>query len=121
MGKTDKDALGEYSKSGSKGISVVKLEKKVGDTEVIMPYMKMESALTYLRNLIFEDAIAFTRKTEYFLDLILASSNEVKDATRIPSAYQELGKIYEQVYLDMVPLNAFMRTENLYSMIKNLL
>lgn len=90
-----------------KGISVVKLEKKVGDTEVIMPYMKMESALTYLRNLIFEDAIAFTRKTEYFLDLILASSNEVKDATRISSAYQELGKIYEQVYLDMVPLNAF--------------
>ena len=41
------------------------------------------------------------------MDLILASSNEVKDATRIPSAYQELGKIYEQVYLDMVPLNAF--------------
>ncbi len=42
------------------------------------------------------------------MDLILASSNEVKDATRIPSAYQELGKIYEQVYLDMVPLNAFL-------------
>lgn len=90
-----------------RGISVIPMQQNTDGDGVVMPYSTSESALSYLRRLIFEDKEAFVRETERFLTLILSSSEQVDDKDGVSSAWQELGTIYEHVYLDMVPLNAF--------------
>lgn len=89
------------------GISVIPLQRNADETGVTMPYSETESALAYLRRLIYEDKEEFIRQTNRFLELILASSKSVDVQAQIPSTFQELGDVYEYVYLDMVPLNAF--------------
>lgn len=59
------------------------------------------TALEYLRELIFRDKNLFIQKTCEFLDMILKSSREELTKT------SELAPIYHEVYIDMVPLNAF--------------
>ncbi|MGN0316424.1 MAG: adenylyltransferase/cytidyltransferase family protein [Lachnospira sp.] len=89
-----------------RGISVVTLNKEQddnGNALVRMPYMKCDTALTYLRELFFSNRDMFIEKTRHFLQLIMKSSKPAKEQP----VGNELGPIYEKAYTDMVPLNCF--------------
>lgn len=89
-----------------RGIKAVPLNKEIdvyGNSLVRMPYMKCETALTYLRELFFSDRDRFIKKTREFLQLIMKSSSPVASQP----VGNELGPIYENVFIDMVPLNCF--------------
>ena len=88
------------------GIKVVPLNKErdaFGNLMVRMPYMKCETALTFLRKLFFSNRELFIERTRHFLELILKSSKPLKEQP----VGNELGSIYEKAYMDMVPLNCF--------------
>ena len=67
-----------------------------------MPYIEAETALTYLRRLIYEDKEKFVEEVDRFIQMILQSSEESKNKPA-----DALGKYYENAYIDMVPLNCF--------------
>lgn len=69
---------------------------------VVMPYHKAPTVIEYLRRLIFTDSESFITETCRFLDMILRSSKEGKRGED-----PELGPIYQEVFLDLVPLNCF--------------
>ncbi|MDD6193890.1 MAG: adenylyltransferase/cytidyltransferase family protein [Lachnospiraceae bacterium] len=70
---------------------------------VQMERVSAPTVLQYLRELIFQDKDLFIRKTCEFLNLILQSSQENEGES------SELAPIYQDVYIDMVPLNSFYR------------
>lgn len=95
-------------KMGIKVVPINREEDVSGNLIIRMPYMKCETALTYLRNLFFTDRNEFINKTREFLNLIMQSSVPVQ-----PQPFgNELGEIYEKVFTDMVPLNCFYDGDN---------
>lgn len=82
------------------GISVVdaRMEKEA----YIMPYIKGEAAQLYLKRLIRTDKDKFLKEMDSFRDLILQSSEHVKEDMNDGE-----GVILRRGYLDMVPLNSF--------------
>lgn len=85
----------------ARGISVVPISVK-GEGSCEMPYIKAETALTYLRRLVYKDKDKFIEAVDYFISLIYKSSDICLDKNE-----DELGKYYQNVYIDMVPLNCF--------------
>ena len=92
-----------------RGIQTLELKKiRAGSFEgqdisgLQMSFITHPIALGYLRELIFKDRQAFIELTELFLNRILQSSDRL-------SKESEEGPLYERVYVDMVPLNAFYR------------
>lgn len=82
------------------GISVVnaRIEKEA----YVMPYIRGEAAQLYLKRLIRTDKDKFLREMDRFRDLILQSSEHVKE-----DAGDGEGVILRRGYMDMVPLNSF--------------
>lgn len=70
---------------------------------VSMPYIKGETALSYLRSCFKKDKELFKSEVERFIELILKSSS-VSDNQPDDN---ELGLYYDKVFIDMVPLNCF--------------
>lgn len=93
----------EIELHGVKTVPLIEVSFANGCKGVAMPYMKCETALTYLRRIFWEDIEKFKKETNRFIELILKSSE--------PSERQvdgnELGSLYNKVYIDMVPLNCF--------------
>lgn len=87
------------------GIAVVPITD-TGNGCVRMPYIQEQSALTYLKNLGLNKDDKFISEVEKFIHCILSSSEE---SECIPDKFKELGPVYKEVYIDMVPLNAFYR------------
>lgn len=86
-----------------RGVAVVPLsEPECGS--ICMPYIHAPSALSYLKNLGLKKDTSFISEVEKFINCILSSSEE---SECIPDKYKELGPVYKDVYIDMVPLNAF--------------
>lgn len=88
------------------GISVVPLELKDyenGCLGVSMPYVKADTALTYLRETFKQDKELFKSEVERYISVVLASSKKCENQPKD----NELGDYYEKVYIDMVPLNCF--------------
>ena len=82
------------------GISVVKARFD-GDTYT-MPYVDYEVGQLYLKRLLHTDQEKFLRKMDEFRNLILQSSEIVKEDQRDGE-----GVILRRGYVDMVPLNSF--------------
>lgn len=68
----------------------------------VMPYVKGESAQLYLKRLIQTDRDKFLQEMDRFRDLILQSSEHVKEDMDDGD-----GVILRRGYIDMVPLNSF--------------
>lgn len=82
------------------GIKVV--DAKIENDTYVMPYVDGEVAQMYLKRLIKTDKDKFLREMDHFRDLILQSSDIVKEDTGDGE-----GVILRRGYLDMVPLNSF--------------
>lgn len=82
------------------GISVV--DAHMENDTYVMPYVKGEVAQLYLKRLIRTDRDKFLQEMDRFRDLILQSSEIVKE-----DAGDGEGAILRRGYLDMVPLNSF--------------
>lgn len=82
------------------GISVV--DAQMENEVYVMPYIKNESAQLYLKRLIRSDQDKFLQEMDRFRDLILQSSEHVKE-----DESDGEGVILRRGYVDMVPLNCF--------------
>ncbi len=82
------------------GISVV--DAKLENDAYIMPYMNNEIGQAYLKKLFFDDIEKFLYKMDCFRDLILQSSEIVKEDNGDGE-----GVLLRKAYLDMIPLNSF--------------
>lgn len=82
------------------GISVV--DARIEKDAYVMPYMRGEAAQLYLKRLIRTDKDKFLQKMDRFRDLILQSSEHVKEDTGNGE-----GVVLRRGYIDMVPLNSF--------------
>lgn len=82
------------------GLHVIRADMQA--ESYVMPYVQAESAVTYLRRLIREDRDAFIREMDCFRELILKSSEHVREGG---SASE--GVYLKRGYLDLVPLNSF--------------
>lgn len=82
------------------GISIV--DARIEKDAYVMPYMRGEAAQLYLKRLIRTDKDAFLKEMDYFRDLILQSSEHVKE-----DMGDGEGVILRRGYIDMVPLNSF--------------
>lgn len=82
------------------GIAVV--DAQIKNDTYVMPYVKGEVAQLYLKRLIRTDINRFFQELDYFRDLILQSSDIVKE-----DMGDGEGAILRRGYLDMVPLNSF--------------
>ena len=72
------------------------------DMSLSMPYMDTPIGQVYLRNLLRYDVDEFLREMDHFRDLILRSSEHVKEDTGDGE-----GIILKHGFIDMVPLNSF--------------
>lgn len=86
----------EYMKK--QGIKVVDCERR--KRSLRMPYVDAPIAQTYLKELLKSDTETFLREMDHFRELILRSSEHVKEDTGD-------GVILKQGFIDMVPLNSF--------------
>lgn len=68
----------------------------------VTPYVDSEVGQAYLRRLLLTDRGAFLREMDRFMELILSSSDHVRE-----DAGDGEGVTLERAYLDMVPLNSF--------------
>lgn len=82
------------------GIAVV--DAQIKNDTYVMPYVKGEVAQLYLKRLIKTDTRRFLQEMDHFRDLILQSSDIVKE-----DKGDGEGAILRRGYLDMVPLNSF--------------
>lgn len=82
------------------GISMV--DARIEKDAYVMPYIKGEAAQLYLKRLIQTDKDAFLQAMDHFRDLILQSSEHVKE-----DMGNGEGVILRRGYIDMVPLNSF--------------
>lgn len=82
------------------GISVV--DARIEKDAYVMPYMRGEAAQLYLKRLIRTDKDKFLQEMDRFRDLILQSSEHVKEDTGNGE-----GVVLRRGYIDMVPLNSF--------------
>ncbi len=82
------------------GISVV--DARIEKDAYVMPYMQGEAAQLYLKRLIRTDKDKFLQEMDRFRDLILQSSEHVKEDTGNGE-----GVVLRRGYIDMVPLNSF--------------
>lgn len=82
------------------GISVV--DARIENDAYVMPYIKGESAQLYLKHLIQTDRDKFLQEMDRFRDLILQSSEHVKE-----DMGNGEGVVLRRGYVDMVPLNCF--------------
>lgn len=93
--------LSQHSRElSNNGIQVV--EHEIVDDAYIMPYIKDEIGQVYLKRILREDQQLFLKELDHFRDLIMKSSQIVKD-----DAGNGEGVILENGYMDMVPLNSF--------------
>ena len=82
------------------GIRVVDSER-IG-TSLLMPYMDAPIGQVYLRDLLRTDVDGFLKALDHFRDLILSSSEHVKE-----DVGDGEGVILKHGFIDMVPLNSF--------------
>ncbi len=68
---------------------------------VQMKRVRAPLAMTYLRELLYKDQELFVEKVSQFMELVLASGDEIK------APETELGMVYQEVYFDLVPINSF--------------
>ncbi len=82
------------------GIPVVEANMENGI--YVMPFIEGETGHAYLKRLLLEDVDAFLQKFDQFRDLILQSSEIVRE-----DCGDGEGAILRRGYVDMVPLNSF--------------
>lgn len=73
----------------------------------VMPLSEGKIASIYLQELLEEDVSLFLKKMDSYCELILKSSEKIRDD-------EELGAIYELGYLDMMPINCFYQNDKFY-------
>ncbi len=78
------------------------IDASMADGALEMPYMNAEVAQLYLKRLLRADKFLFLQEMDRFRELILHSSEIVKQ-----DAGDGEGAVLKRGYLDMVPLNAF--------------
>ncbi len=99
-----KERLKSFIEHGSDlaehGISVI--NARMENDSYVMPYIKGEVSQLYLKRLIRTDKDRFLQEMDRFRDLILQSSDIVKE-----DIGDGTGVLLRRGYLDMVPLNSF--------------
>lgn len=83
-----------------RGIAVVDMTRE--DDRILMPFEKAEIAQVYLRRIVATDPELFLKEMDHFRDLILRSSEHIRE-----DQGDGEGVLLKKGYIDMVPLNAF--------------
>ncbi len=100
-GKARLEKMAEYRDDlAAHGIPVV--DAKIENGVYTMPYIEAETGHAYLKRLLLKDIDMFLEKFDQFRDLILQSSELVKE-----DSGDGEGAILRKGYIDMVPLNSF--------------